>query len=97
MASSIEKNFCVIECAKTDPCPSVQRAFRKRFLKDPPPLASMQKWLHNSENQECIARRKAVAVLVWVKRLYGRWRPLFIEVQGNLCGRKAVSWRRRLL
>jgi hypothetical protein len=30
-------------------------------------------------------------------RLYGRWRPLSSEVQRNLCGREAVSYRCRVL
>jgi hypothetical protein len=29
-------------------------------------------------------RRTAVTVLIWVQRLYGRWRSSSIEVQGNL-------------
>jgi hypothetical protein len=35
---------------------------------------------------------------LWLMSLYGRWRPLSIGVQGNLCGREAVSCscRRRL-
>jgi hypothetical protein len=48
------------------------------------------------KTRDAHTRRKAVAVLVWVMRLYGRWRPLSVEVQGNLCGREAVSYRCRV-
>jgi hypothetical protein len=43
------------------------------------------------ESRDALARRKVVATLVYVKRLCGRWRPVLIEVQGNLCGRAAVE------
>lgn len=46
-----------------------------------------------SKTRDAFVRSKALAVLVWVKMLYGRWRPLLIKVQGNLCGREAVSYR----
>jgi hypothetical protein len=45
------------------------------------------------KTRDASLRRKAVAVM----RLYGRWRPLSIEVQGNLWGREAVSYRCRVL
>jgi hypothetical protein len=47
------------------------------------------------KTRDAFVRIKAVADLVWVVRLYSRWRPLSIEVQGNLCGRKAVSYKCR--
>jgi hypothetical protein len=44
------------------------------------------------KTKDAFVRRKAL-VLVLVKRLYGRWRPLSIEVQGDMCGKVAVSYR----
>jgi hypothetical protein len=44
------------------------------------------------KTRDPFVRRKAIAVLVWMMRLYGRWGPISVEVQGNLCGMEAVSY-----
>jgi hypothetical protein len=58
MTSPTETNFCATEFAKSSSCTSVQLCFRKRFRKDPPPRASMQRWSDNCENQGCICKKE---------------------------------------
>jgi hypothetical protein len=57
MASPLEKSVFGIEYAKTNSCTNFQRAFRWRFLKDPPLRALMQRWFGNSESQGCICKK----------------------------------------
>jgi hypothetical protein len=59
MTSPTEKNFCVIEYAKSNSCASVRWAFRKRFHTDPPPRALIQRWFDNSENQGGICKKES--------------------------------------
>jgi hypothetical protein len=42
-------------------------------------------YMITSKTKDVFVRRKAVDVLLSVVRLCGWWRPLSIEVQGNLC------------
>jgi hypothetical protein len=46
------------------------------------------------KTRDAFVRRKSMTALGWVKRLYGKWRSVLFEVQGNLCGREAVNYRR---
>jgi hypothetical protein len=49
--------------------------------------------LTTSKTRDAFVKRKAVAIPMWVMRLYGRWRLLSIEIQGNMCRREAMSYR----
>lgn len=51
--------------------------------------------LTTSKTRDAFVRKKAVAILMWVMRLYSRLRPLSIEMQGNLCGKEVVIYRCR--
>jgi hypothetical protein len=93
MASPIEEGFCMIEYAKTNSCTNVQRTFRKRFLTDPPPQASIQRWFDNFGNQRCICKETSNGRPRASDEAVGQVEATSIEVQGNLCGRQAVSYK----
>jgi hypothetical protein len=57
--SPTDKSSCVIEYAKTNSCIRVQLAFRKRFLTNPPPRASIQRCFDKFENQGCMCKKKS--------------------------------------
>jgi hypothetical protein len=93
MTSPIEKSFSVIEYAKTNSCTSVQRAFRKLFLMDPPPRASTQRRSDNFRNQGCICKKTSSGRDEAARQA----EATSIEVQEILCGREVVSYRCRVL
>ena len=58
-ATVVEQAFCVLELAKTNSVTLVQRLFRRRYGKPPPPRQSIYDWSKKFQETGCLCKGKS--------------------------------------
>jgi len=55
----VEKDFCVLELAKTNSVALVQRLFRRRYDKSPPTRHTIYDWSRKFQETGCLCKGKS--------------------------------------
>jgi hypothetical protein len=59
MASPEEKSFCVLEYHTSKSVVTVQRAFRAKYVEDPPTDKSIRAWYEQFTETGCLCKQKS--------------------------------------